>query len=301
MNSQKKYILGIDIGGTNFRIGLVSQIYEITEFKIISIKELQKGNFIDNLIKQIEFYINLYKEEIEAIGIGFPSIVSKDKKYVYSTPNIKNLDNINITDSLEKKLNTPIYINKDVNFLILKDIKENKIKDDSIVIGLYIGTGFGNAIYINGQIIEGKHGVAGELGHIPVLGSEEVCSCGNIGCIEMYASGKALKKINDENFSETDINNIFLEHGNTKIIKKYIDTLAIPIATEINILDPDYIIIAGGVTIMKEFPIGELKKSIYEKARKPYPAEDMNIIVSNHDQKSGILGAAYYIRNYKKG
>ena len=265
MNSQKKYILGIDIGGTNFRIGLVSQIYEITEFKIISIKELQKGNFIDNLIKQIEFYINLYKEEIEAIGIGFPSIVSKDKKYVYSTPNIKNLDNINITDSLEKKLNIPIYINKDVNFLILKDIKENKIKDDSIVIGLYIGTGFGNAIYINGQIIEGKHGVAGELGHIPVLGSEEVCSCGNIGCIEMYASGKALKKINDENFSETDINNIFLEHGNTKIIKKYIDTLAIPIATEINILDPDYIIIAGGVTIMKEFPIGELKKSIYEK------------------------------------
>ena len=301
MNSQKKYILGIDIGGTNFRIGLVSQIYEITEFKIISIKELQKGNFIDNLIKQIEFYINLYKEEIEAIGIGFPSIVSKDKKYVYSTPNIKNLDNINITDSLEKKLNIPIYINKDVNFLILKDIKENKIKDDSIVIGLYIGTGFGNAIYINGQIIEGKHGVAGELGHIPVLGSEEVCSCGNIGCIEMYASGKALKKINDENFSETDINNIFLEHGNTKIIKKYIDTLAIPIATEINILDPDYIIIAGGVTIMKEFPIDELKKSIYEKARKPYPAEDMNIIVSNHDQKSGILGAAYYIRNYKKG
>ena len=301
MNSQKKYILGIDIGGTNFRIGLVSQIYEITEFKIISIKELQKGNFIDNLIKQIEFYINLYKEEIEAIGIGFPSIVSKDKKYVYSTPNIKNLDNINITDSLEKKLNIPIYINKDVNFLILKDIKENKIKDDSIVIGLYIGTGFGNAIYINGQIIEGKHGVAGELGHIPVLGSEEVCSCGNIGCIEMYASGKALKKINDENFSETDINNIFLEHGNTKIIKKYIDTLAIPIATEINILDPDYIIIAGGVTIMKEFPIGELKKSIYEKARKPYPAEDMNIIVSNHDQKSGVLGAAYYIRNYKKG
>ncbi len=301
MNSQKKYILGIDIGGTNFRIGLVSQLYEITEFQIKSIKELQEGNFIDNLVKQIKYYLNLYKEEIEAIGIGFPSIVSKDKKYVYSTPNIENLDNINITDSLEKKLDLPIYINKDVNFLILKDIKENKISNDSIVIGLYIGTGFGNAIYINGQIIEGKHGVAGELGHIPVLDSTEVCSCGNIGCIEMYASGKALKKINDENFPDTDINDIFLEHGNTEIIKKYIDTLAIPIATEINILDPDYIILAGGVMIMKEFPIAELKKSIYEKARKPYPAEDMNIIISKHDQKSGILGAAYYIRNYKKG
>ena len=59
MNSQKKYILGIDIGGTNFRIGLVSKSYEITEFQIKSIKELQKGNFIDNLVKQIEYYLNI--------------------------------------------------------------------------------------------------------------------------------------------------------------------------------------------------------------------------------------------------
>ena len=270
------------------------------EFQIKPITELQKGDFIDNLVEQIKFYINSYKKEIEAIGIGFPSIVSKDKKYVYSTPNIKNLDNINIADTLEKRLDIPIYINKDVNFLMLRDIKENNIKNDTVVIGLYIGTGFGNAIYINGQIIEGKHGVAGELGHIPVLRSKEVCSCGNTGCIEMHASGKALKNISKENFPETDIDNIFMEHGDTRIIQDFIDALAIPIATEINILDPDYIIIAGGVPIMKGFPIDRLKKAIYEKARKPYPAEDMNIIISNHDQKSGILGAAYYIRNYEK-
>lgn len=300
MNSQKKYILGIDIGGTNFRIGLVSEKYEVEEFQIKPITELQKGDFIDNLVEQIKFYINSYKKEIEAIGIGFPSIVSKDKKYVYSTPNIKNLNNINIADTLEKRLDIPIYINKDVNFLMLRDIKENNIKNDTVVIGLYIGTGFGNAIYINGQIIEGKHGVAGELGHIPVLRSKEVCSCGNTGCIEMHASGKALKNISKENFPETDIDNIFMEHGDTRIIQDFIDALAIPIATEINILDPDYIIIAGGVPIMKGFPIDRLKKAIYEKARKPYPAEDMNIIISNHDQKSGILGAAYYIRNYEK-
>lgn len=299
MKKTDRYILGIDIGGTNFRIGLVSENYEISEFQIKPIKELQKGEFIDNLVKNIDFYLKKYEGSIEAVGIGFPSIVSKDKKYVYSTPNIPNLDNINVTDSLENLIDIPVYINKDVNLLMLKDVKENNVPDDAVAIGLYIGTGFGNAIYINGHIIEGKHGVAGELGHIPVLDSEEICACGNIGCIEMHASGKKLRMILDENFPQTDINDIFLRHGDTEIIKNFIKALSVPIVTEINILDPDCIIIAGGVPMMKGFPMERLMAFIYEGTRKPYPANDLNIIISNHDQKSGILGAAYYINSIK--
>ena len=300
MKKTDKYILGIDIGGTNFRIGLVSENYEISEFQIKPITELQKGEFINNLIKNIDFYLKKYKGNIKAIGIGFPSIVSKDKKYVYSTPNIPNLDDINVTDSLENLIDIPVYINKDVNLLMLKDVKENNIPDNTVAIGLYIGTGFGNAIYINGSIIEGKHGVAGELGHIPVLDSEEICACGNTGCIEMHASGKKLRMILDENFSQTDINDVFLKHGDTEIIESFIKALSIPIVTEINILDPDYIIIAGGVVMMKGFPMEKLIKFIREGARKPYPANDLNIIISNHDQKSGVLGAAYYINSLKE-
>ena len=72
MKEQKDYVLGIDIGGTNFRIGLVSQNYEVEEFQIKPILELQKGDFIDNLLKYIKFYTDLYREKIKAIGIGFP-------------------------------------------------------------------------------------------------------------------------------------------------------------------------------------------------------------------------------------
>ena len=86
----------------------------------------------------------------------------------------------------------------------------------------------------------------------------------------------------------------------SEIIKQFIETLALPIATEINIFDPDYIIIGGGVPMMKDFPIEYLNKSIYKYTRKPYPAESLNIIYSKHDQKSGVLGAAYYIRKEAK-
>ena len=210
---KNEYILGIDIGGTNFRIGLVNNKYEIIDFNMKSISELKKGDFIRNLVKEINVYLYGYKGCIEAIGIGFPSIISKDKTYIYSTPNIKN-----------------------------------------IVLGFYIGTGLGNVIYINDRILEGKHGVAGELGHIPTFKLDDLCSCGNKGCIEMIASGKALKNIMDKYYPNEQIDDIFLNHYNDEIIKEYISALSIPIATEINIFDPDYIIIAGGIPIMKNFP-----------------------------------------------
>lgn len=297
---QKKYILGIDIGGTNFRTGLVSESYTVEDFRIKPSLALQSGDFIKNLSEEIKDYINKYKDEIEGVGIGFPSCVSKDKKFVYSTPNMKNLDNVNVTDKLSEILNIPVFINKDVNFLMLDDIKKHNMDKDKIVLGFYIGTGFGNAVYINGLILEGKNGVAGELGHIPVMDSEEKCPCGNTGCIEVYASGKNLQKIAKENFPDDKIDDIFEKHRESEVIKKFIDTLALPIATEINIFDPDYIIIAGGVPMMKGFPREYLDQCIYKYARKPFPAENLNIIYSEHDQKSGVLGAAYYIRNIKK-
>ena len=297
---KSEYILGLDIGGTNFRIGLVNSKYEVIDFKIKSISELKNGDFIKNMVSEINEYIYKYPKNIEAIGIGFPSIISKDKQIIYSTPNIENLNNIEIFKMLSKYIEIPIFIDRDVNFLMLKDINENNIENKNLVLGFYIGTGFGNVIYINGQILEGKHGVSGELGHIPVYGLNDICSCGNKGCIELIASGKALKNILDEYYPNTLIDDIFLNHSEDGVIKEYIQKLAIPIATEINIFDPDDIIIAGGIPIMKNFPIELLKKEIFERVRKPYPANDLNIIISKHNQKSGILGVAYYIRKYFK-
>lgn len=297
---KNEYILGIDIGGTNFRIGLVNNKYEIIDFNMKSISELKKGDFIRNLVKEINVYLYEYKGCIEAIGIGFPSIISKDKMYIYSTPNIENLNNIEIVKELKKYINIPIFIDRDVNFLMIKDIHENKISNKNIVLGFYIGTGLGNVIYINDRILEGKHGVAGELGHIPTFKLDDLCSCGNKGCIEMIASGKALKNIMDKYYPNEQIDDIFLNHYNDEIIKEYISALSIPIATEINIFDPDYIIIAGGIPIMKNFPTKLFESEILKRVRKPYPANDTNILVSKHDQKSGILGVAYYIRKYIK-
>ena len=287
------FTIGIDIGGTNFRIGMVGRDGEIINFEKNSSRIFDKGDVIETLYLNISDYMKRYNasDSIKAVAIGLPSMVSKDKKTVISTPNLKGFDNIPFGDTLSKKLGIPVYVDRDVNFLLQNDIVTLGLPKDSTVLGFYIGTGFGNAIYLNGSFYCGRNGAAGELGHIPFPNIEEKCTCGNVGCSEVICSGKYLEKITAELFPETDIKNVFFEHGDDPRIIKYVKDLAIPIATEVNILDPDYIIIAGGVVYMKNFPKDILIDSVHFHTRKPYPEKNLRILFSEHTQQSGVYGS----------
>ena len=163
-----------------------------------------------------------------------------------------------------------------------------------IVCGVYFGTGIGNSIYINNEFISGKHGTAGELGHIPVYGNNKICGCGNIGCIESKASGKALQYINDKKYKNDNISEIFNHYNEDEELKDFIDVLSMAVATELNILDPDVFIFGGGLQDMNNFPRKELEECIYKHSRKPYPGKDITILYTGNTQKSGVIGGGIY-------
>lgn len=288
------YVIGIDIGGTNFRIGMVDDSGNVYSFVKKSSSVLVQGDPIECLYTQIKLYIDEYAKGkcIRALSMGFPSIVSKDKKILYSTPNLKGFDNLKVVELLEAKIKIPVFIDRDVNYLLKNDIRKNSLDKNATILGFYVGTGIGNAIYINGRFYSGKNGVAGELGHIPMYGITEVCGCGNVGCSETLCGGKVLQKYHDTYFKEESIDEIFILHKNHYKIKEFLGSLAMTIATEINILDPDYVILAGGVISMNNFPKEELKKEILLHCRKPFPASGLEIIFVEHTQQSGVIGGA---------
>ena len=240
------------------------------------------------------------RDSVRAAAVGIPSIVSKDKKTIISTPNLKGFNNIRFSDKLQEKLGIPVFLDRDVNFLLMNDMNKLKIDNTKTVLGFYVGTGFGNAICINGKLYAGKNGAAGELGHIPLYDVDEECTCGNIGCSETRCSGKRLEYLAERYFPDVSIREVFKYHGNSPIILKFVKDLAIPIATEINILDPDYSIIAGGVTFMEGFPKDVLLQAVHEKVRKPYPEENLEIMFTEHDQQSGIYGSGIYAHQMLK-
>lgn len=293
---KQKYFIGIDIGGTNIRIGLVDNKGNLLHFEMKSSKSILSDKPVENLSRFIKAFIdkNVTCETILGVVIGFPSTVDKDRKVLLSTPNIPGLNQLNIVDELQKMINIPVYIDRDVNLLLQYDILSNNFDKNGIVLGFYIGTGFGNAIQIDGKLLIGSNGSAGELGHIPIINDKTPCQCGNNGCIEVYASGKRLQYLRDKYFPDTNVWEMFKEHKDDPIIQEYIEYLSIPIAIEINIFDPDYIILGGGVLQMEEFPYNALEAHIYEHVRKPYPAKNLKYYYSHADQTNGVIGAGIY-------
>lgn len=290
-------VVGLDIGGTNCRIGLVDQENNLYNPQIFCTADLQiYGSFLDGLLDFTKRYINQYQDkyDIIAISMGFPSTINSKRDVLLSTPNIEGLDNIPIVSLCEEAFKIPVFINRDVNVLLYHDMNYFHIPKDEIILGFYIGTGLGNAIYINNEILLGKHGVAGELGHIPIIGSKKRCSCGNEGCIEAIAAGRYLEELCQTTFIGTSIKDIYVKHGDTPEIREQVEYLSIPIATEINIFDPHYIILGGGILQMEGFPKAMLEEYIIKHSRKPYPAEGLSILYALSEQENGIIGAGIY-------
>lgn len=298
----KGQIIGIDIGGTNFRIGLVSERGELSSFEKKSSATLTGASAVKRLIAEISAYIGeqLGGDAPKAIAIGFPSSVSHDKTVIYSTPNLAGFDNINLKAPLEAAFSVPVFLDRDVNFLLAHDIENLGLDPSGSILGFYVGTGFGNAIYLDGRFHGGKNGTAGELGHVPLFRGSEPCSCGLVGCVETHCSGRHLQRLSSELFPFDPIGEIFLRHSEHPRIIEFVEDLAYPIAAEITLLDPDVSVLAGGVITMDGFPRERLERTISARVRHPYPAENLRLIFTEHTQQSGVLGGARFAWQHLK-
>lgn len=298
----KDVIIGIDIGGTHLRIGGVDRAGNVMCFEKRSSGEVcGKSGSAPRLIALIRDYLarNALAERAAAIAIGFPSTVSRNKRIVYSSPNLplggdNGLDGQDVVSLLESALGLPILLDKDAVFLLQYDLVRLGLRDQGCTIGVYFGTGIGNAVFLDGKFLTGKHGVACELGHIPFFSSTNLCGCGSRGCSETYASGYVLREIWQDLFSNEPFSEIFLRHPENEHIRKHIEAMAIPIATELNLFDPDQVIIGGGVVEMAGFPMELLLQYLREFVRKPYPCEDFSLIRASAAPEIGVAGAAYY-------
>ncbi|HRX59207.1 MAG TPA: allose kinase [Eubacteriales bacterium] len=298
----KDLIIGIDIGGTNFRIGAVNAGGEICCFeKSPSGVVCGTGDTIGRLGAYIAEYLerNGIRARVAAVTIGFPSPVSKDKKIVYNCPNLPpcedgGFDGKDVVTPLEEAFGVPVFIEKDAVFLLQYDITRQNLKGKGYTLGIYYGTGIGNMVYLGDRFLDGKHGVACDLGHIPFYKSERYCTCGNRGCVEAYAAGHVLYSLWEENFPAERFQDIFLLHRDHELIRDYIEAMAIPFASELNIFDPDQVIIGGGVVEMAGFPMDILLGFVHEFARKPYPGDDFTLLHASNAVDIGVVGGAYY-------
>lgn len=290
------YVIGVDIGGTNLRIGAVDEQGVLTAFQKHPIGILaEKGDMLTGLQCFLRDYIAANRLDTAAVAIGFPATMDKARTRVLNAPNLKGLDNVELKQTLRDFLGIPVFLEKDVAMLFYHDAIQHDLPLDGIVIGCYIGTGIGNVISIDGKLLTGSNGVACELGHIPIPGNHLTCGCGNQGCMETVASGRVLQTL----VKDRDISAAFRQMDGE--LKQFVDRIACAIAAEINILDPDAIVLGGGVLAMEQFPLKLLEERIYFHSRKPLPADNLKFYYSHDNGQNGVRGAAFFARQCLKG
>jgi len=286
-------IIGVDIGGTSIRIGQVDAEMCLTGFRTVPQADVLAGDSVAALAGFIQRYIDSagIAGTIEALAVGVPATMNRERTTILSAPNVHGLDGQNLHAALAEAFPFPVFLDKDVAMLYAYDGYKHAIPKAGVVIACYIGTGLGNVIAVDGKILTGSHGVAGELGHIPAMDGDVVCGCGNIGCAETLVGGKRLQVLRNELFPQTEIAKLFAIHAAHPAMTDFIRRLAATIAAEINIVDPHTVVLGGGVVSMDGFPKETLEQQIRYYARKPFPERGLRFLYADNAGENGVIGA----------
>lgn len=297
------YILGVDIGGTHIRIGLVDDRATVLHAVKIEQRRVFSEDPIRNLIHFIQSYLQTKAahKTISALAMGLPATMNRERSIIYNAPNIEGFNGLNIKAVLQDAFAFPVFLERDVAMLFYYDLYDYDLPHTGVMIGCYVGTGLGSIISIDGSLLTGQDGMAGELGHIPIMDRTEQCACGNPGCAELYTAGKCLDEMRTRVYPDVRMNQLFAEKGEEPLLRKFVERLAIPIATEINILNPGTVILGGGVLSMKGFPKERLEAHIHMHARKPIIGGRINLLYSRGSgDENGIIGCAMFAQKKLK-
>jgi len=315
----KKNRIGVDIGGTNIKIALVdtkgSIIYSNTtptraemgyEYTIGNIKQA-----IIDLAKETKIDIST----IEAIGFGFPGQIDYKNGIVRMLPNIPGWVNVPVAKIMEEEFKVPTRLDNDVRCAALGELNFGAGKGCENLVCITVGTGIGSGIILNGKLIRGASNAAGEIGHIKLtLHDGPLCGCGDFGCFEAYASGPTIvamareyiaggksskyKEMATEELSPYIVAQAALQGDVVakRIYTKMGETIGVGLSSVVNLLNPEKIIIGGGVAEAGDILLEPIRKTIAKRAM-PIQAAAVEIVPAQLGNSAGVIGASLLINS----
>ncbi|OPJ54966.1 ROK family protein [Alkalithermobacter paradoxus] len=310
------YYIGIDLGGTGIKGGIVSENGDII-LKKETKTPVEKGyegviQSIINLIHELVSEKNIDTKDIKSIGVGIPGVANKEGM-VYYAHNLFWKD-VPLGEMLRQEFKgIPVYVENDATVACVAEYVCGAMKNKENGVMLTLGTGVGGGIIINGKVFSGSNGLGSEIGHMVVGENFYNCNCGNNGCLETFSSATAIikyakKLIEDENKDtlimekvQNDINKIDAkviidsakegDYIGNKAVDRLVKYLAIGITNIMNIIDPDVICIGGGLSKSGDFLLNKINKEI-EKYLLFKDLKYGQIVIATLGNDAGIIGSA---------
>ena len=312
----KRIGIGLDLGGTTMLAAAVSEEGKILKQEIRETPVREEANItlssIVDLLRFIESWSLNENLEIVGIGLGLPGLVNFKTGVVKLMPNFPEMRGFPIIDKLKKYFDYKLFYENDASAALLGEYRFGAGKGVDDIICFTIGTGIGGAVLIDGKLLRGPEGFAGELGHITLDPDGPLCGCGNKGCLEALASASAIvriaKKIISEGKIKTSLSN-YLERGeelNASIVaqeankgdllakKIYKETgkwLGIAIGSLANVFSTHLFLIGGGVANAGDILFNPMKDEAFKRAM-PGIREKIKIDRFKLGDDAGVIGAS---------
>jgi N-acetylglucosamine repressor len=308
LNASKKTILVVDVNifETNFIfINLKNKILNRTSFKI----NIEKPSYLDEVIKEIDGLLAINKETW-AIGISAPGLIDTKQGLNFSHENL-NQDGLSFAELLHKKCGCPVFSINDTRASLLGEHHFGLAKDKLNVLLVNLDWGVGLGIMLNGLIVRGTEGFAGEIGHIQVNPNGELCNCGKVGCLETVASASTLIRRAQEGINEGKATSLLKltkkidlqdvidaankgDEFSIDIIYDIGRELGKGLSTAVHLFNPEIIIIDGILKTAGDLIISTLKQSIQKYCLTPFK-RNLEVEISPLSEEAKVFGTKSFV------
>jgi glucokinase len=314
-NSTDHLVCAVDLGGTNLRAANIDRDGRIYERVRAATPASDKAEDIVSAIvaavRECETAGLKRGAQIQAVSVVVPGSVQVGTGVVVNAPNIPSLPGFRLTSALNSALDHPVLLENDANAAALGEMWRGAARNCKTIICLTLGTGVGGAIVLDGKLWRGVDGTAGEIGHASVAPFGGVnCKCGNVGCLEVYASataivratrdglakhpGSSLHSIAAAELTSRKVHSAAIEGDEfaIEIFRNVGVYLGVAMANIVDIFNPEMIVIGGGVTAAWDLFAQNAREEVMKRAF-PVPAQRCKIVRAECGDDSGLFGAAW--------
>ncbi len=313
-------VLAVDLGGTKIVAAIVSNQGRVVAKEYCpTLADEGPQAVIKRILSTIDRLLskqNMDLSQLDSISLAAAGVVDSDRGLITSSPNLPGWHDIPLRDTVKEKYGVNTFLINDASAAALGEHRFGAGRGVNNLIMLTVGTGIGGGIIIDGKLYLGACGSAGEIGHMTIDIHGPECSCGNIGCLEMLASGtavarEAIKRIHQgEKSSLTEMMSGRVEDITAETVEAAAaggDALASEIITEaatylgigmvnlVNIFNPEMIIVGGGMAKMGDRLLEPARQVVAERAFQ-LPVQAVSIVTAQLGNDAGVLGSAVFVR-----
>lgn len=313
----KPYIIGVDLGGTNIKVSVFD-----ANFKKLGENRAPTGaadgwqavlERIDGCTRELLDQCSLTMEQVAAAGMGIPGLMDRKKGISQFSPNFTGWKDVPVSSWFREKWGVPVFIDNDVRVNLYGEWKFGAGRDRENLVLLTLGTGLGSGIVMDGRVLYGATGSAGEVGHMNMYREGRPCRCGSSGCLGRYVSALGMLRTfrekldsgresvvsnwvkNSEGITAKMISEAF-DLGDPTAIETLTETgelLGFGLVNLINLFNPERVIIGGGMAAAGERLLAPARKVVQEHALE-ISCNACDLVTAQLGDAAGMLGAAYY-------